>query len=112
MYHAAIDQYKSRGINVATYNDPSSNSIFLEVMALVLLLAFLNSLIFAKFWYISKHIEKQAEVEADADAEADCSQSKNRRSTFIKYFGDIYHQLNEYLSCRSTNTLIYMFFVI
>ena len=49
--HAAIDQYKERGINVATFNDASSKSVSLEFLALVLLLAFLNSLIFIKFRY-------------------------------------------------------------
>ena len=37
-YHVAIDQYKERGINVATYNDSSSNTVYLEYICLVLLL--------------------------------------------------------------------------
>jgi hypothetical protein len=60
-YHPAIDQYKERGINVATYNDSSSDSISLEFAALILLLIILNFLIYAKAWFICKSFRRQAD---------------------------------------------------
>ncbi len=57
--HPAIDQYKERGINVATYNDSSSSSISLEFVALVVLLCILNFLILK--WFISKSFDRQAD---------------------------------------------------
>jgi len=58
-YHPAIDQYKERGLHVATYNDSSSDSISLEFVALVLLLTILNFLIYAKAWVTCKRFERQ-----------------------------------------------------
>lgn len=60
-YHPAIDQYKERGINVATYNDTSSDSITLEFIALLLLLFTLNFLIYAKAWFTRKRLEGQVD---------------------------------------------------
>ncbi len=60
-YHPAIDQYKERGINVATYNDTSSDSITLEFVALLLLLFTLNFLIYAKAWFTRKRLEEQVD---------------------------------------------------
>jgi len=59
-YHAAIDQYKERGINVATYNDPTSNTVYLEYICLVLLLLCMNILIFLKAWFVCKSFERQS----------------------------------------------------
>lgn len=59
-FHPVIDQYKERGINVATYNDSSSDSISLEFAALILLLFILNFLIYAKAWFICKSLKRQA----------------------------------------------------
>lgn len=56
--HAAIDQYKERGINVATFNDATSNSVFTEYATLVMLLVFLNLLIFIKSWSLQVQTRK------------------------------------------------------
>ena len=60
-FHPAIDQYKSRGINVATYNDSSSNTVYVEYLALVFLLLFMNSLIFLKAWFVNKSFQGQSD---------------------------------------------------
>lgn len=51
-YHAAIDQYKERGINVATYNDPTSENVHEEYLCLVALLIGMYGLVFVRVWYV------------------------------------------------------------
>ncbi len=41
---AAIDDYKQRGINVATFGDPSSSRVYSEIMFLILLFAICHSI--------------------------------------------------------------------
>ena len=59
-YHVAIDQYKERGINVATYNDSSSNTVYLEYICLVLLLVFMNFLIYMKSWLVNRGLNRHS----------------------------------------------------
>ena len=58
--HAAIEQYRERGINVAAYTDPSSKTVHVEYICLISLLLFLNSLIFMKVWLVSRRLERQS----------------------------------------------------
>ena len=53
--------YKVRVINVASYQDPSSKTLYLECTCLVLLLLFMNFLIFLKAWYVRRSFEKQSD---------------------------------------------------
>lgn len=59
-YHVAIDQYKERGINVATYNDSLSNTVYLEYICLVLLLVFMNFLIYMKAWLVNRGLNRHS----------------------------------------------------
>jgi len=45
-YSPVFDRFKQRGLNVATYNDPSAQKIFLEVICLVLFYSVAQILIY------------------------------------------------------------------
>ena len=47
-FNVGIDRYKQRGINVATFNDPDSEKIFLEITALVCLYTGMQMLIYLR----------------------------------------------------------------
>lgn len=79
-YHNAIDQYKKRGINVAMYNDPSSNKVYLEYICLVMLLLFMNVLIYIKAWLLNRSFEKKAN-QAEVVGTNGLPQSRPRRGS-------------------------------
>ena len=45
----AIDDYKQRGINVATFGDPSSSSVHLEIIMMLILYSVCQILMFCHF---------------------------------------------------------------
>lgn len=51
-YDSVIDQFKKRGIHVATFNDPSSDSILTEAIFLVILSVVLNIVMFLRCFFL------------------------------------------------------------
>jgi len=95
-YHAAIDQYKERGINVATYNDPSSNTVYLEYICLVLLLLFMNFLIFLKAWFVSRSFGRQSNgVAVRTEGRPSISRYDSITDVILSRYNSSRHQTDE-----------------
>ena len=72
----AIDDYKQRGINVATFGDPSSTSVYVEGFTMLLLFSVCHASIYFFFRFVFLLRTKQ-----EAPAAADTRHDKNLDST-------------------------------
>ncbi len=63
-YNLGIDLMKRRGISVANYNDPETNSIALEIFMLVVLYIVMNLMIMV---YLLRTVRKQKDADDEGD---------------------------------------------
>jgi FtsP/CotA-like multicopper oxidase with cupredoxin domain len=89
--NGAIDDYKNRGINVATFGDPSSERVYVELLMLIILFSALQIIkILYHTYRLSLKIKRESIGESSAnqddhDEEFDKNiLNLNRRSLFIK----------------------------
>ena len=75
----AIDNYKTRGINVAAFGDPTSDSIVVEVMMLLVLFFSMQLIIFA---YHSLHLWKDKRSNDGEDYYDDTDKGSGNDNTF------------------------------